>query len=248
MAVQPVALVTGSGKRRVGRYVAETLAAHGYRLVLHYLHSAVDAEEAVADFRGRGVDAIAVGADLGDEAAVDTLVGTALGRFGRLDVLVNCASIWQRKRLEEIRAADVCAHFAANVLGTFLCTRTAGLAMVGQPTGGCVVNVGDWAEARPYPHYAAYFATKGAIPTLTRCLAVELGTRNPNVRVNCVLPGPVLFQADAPGAERREAVSATLVKRGPAGERCPGGAQPDRQRLRHWGVLDGRRRPHGLCE
>src|SRR5205085_4192353 len=126
------------------------------------------------------------------------LFAAARERFGRLDVLVNCAAIWRPKRLEDVSAADVRAHFDSNVLATFLCGREAGLVMVGQPEGGCIVNVGDWAEARPYPGYAAYFASKGAIPTLTRCLAVELGTRNPRVRVNCVLPGPVLLPADLP--------------------------------------------------
>src|SRR5204862_2998050 len=105
------------------------------------------------------------------------------------------------------------AHFEANVLGTFVCAQEAGLLMAAQPQGGCVVNLGDWAEVRPYPDYAAYFATKGAIPTLTRCLAVELGTRNPRVRVNAVLPGPVMLPADLPAAEREEAINATLVKR-----------------------------------
>ena len=69
----------------------------------------------------------------------------------------------------------------------------------------------DRAEARPYPNYAAYFASKGAIPTLTRCLAVELGTRNPRVRVNGILPGPVMLPPDLPEEERREAIAATLV-------------------------------------
>jgi pteridine reductase len=213
MSIQRVALVTGSGKRRVGRAVADALAARGHRLVLHYRSSAAEAEEAVTEFRGRGVEAVALRADLTDEAEVDALVAGALERFGRIDVLANCAAVWQRKRLEDVRAADVRAHFEANVLGTFLCARAAGLAMVRQPEGGCIVNVGDWAESRPYLNYAAYFATKGGIPTLTRCLAVELGTRNPHVRVNCVLPGPVMLPPDLPEAERREAIDATLVRR-----------------------------------
>src|SRR5207302_3652445 len=66
---------------------------------------------------------------------------------------------------------------------------------------------------RLYLHYAAYFASKGAIPALTRCLAVELGSRNPRVRVNCILPGPVLLSPDLPEAERRQAIEGTLVKR-----------------------------------
>jgi pteridine reductase len=181
--------------------------------VLHYRTSAAEAAEAVAELAGRGVPAAAFAADVSDEAGVRSLFQQAVERFGRLDVLVNCAAVWQSKRLEDVTAADVRRHFETNLLGTFLCGREAGLIMVGQPEGGCVVNVGDWAEARPYPNYAAYFASKGGIPALTRCLAVELGMRNPRVRVNCVLPGPVMLPADLPEAERREAIDATLVKR-----------------------------------
>ncbi len=213
MAQGPVAVVTGSGKRRVGWHVAAALAARGYALVLHYWTSSAEAAESVAEFQARGVEVLPYQADLSDETAVRGLFAAARERFGRLDVLVNCAAIWRPKRLEDVSAADVRAHFDANVLGTFLCSREAGLLMVGQPEGGCIVNLGDWAEARPYPGYAAYFASKGAIPALTRCLAVELGTRNPRVRVNCVLPGPVLLSADLPEAERREAIDATLVRR-----------------------------------
>ena len=85
--------------------------------------------------------------------------------------------------------------------------------MIRQSEGGCIINIGDWAVARPYLNYAAYFPSKGAIPTLTRCLAVELGSRNPKVRVNCILPGPVMLPPDLPEAERQQAIDATLVKR-----------------------------------
>ena len=72
---------------------------------------------------------------------------------------------------------------------------------------------GDWAVARPYPHYAAYFPSKGAIAALTRSLAVELAMRNPRVRVNCIMPGPVLLPLDLPEAERQHAIQGTLLKR-----------------------------------
>src|SRR5207253_1069499 len=75
-----------------------------------------------------------------------------------------------------------------------------------------IVTIGDWAVARPYLDYATYFAAKGAIPTLTRMFAVELGTRNPKVRVNCIQPGPVMMPPDLPTPERREAIASTLVK------------------------------------
>jgi pteridine reductase len=85
--------------------------------------------------------------------------------------------------------------------------------MVRQPEGGCIITLGDWAVVRPYVDHVAYFASKGAIPTLTRCLAVELGTRNPRVRVNCIEPGPVMLPPDLPEAERREAIASTLAQR-----------------------------------
>jgi pteridine reductase len=84
--------------------------------------------------------------------------------------------------------------------------------MVRQPEGGCIITFGDWALARPYVGYAAYFLSKGAVPALTRTLAVELGTRNPRVRVNCIMPGPVMLPLELTEAQRRQAIDATLVK------------------------------------
>lgn len=206
-------MVTGAGKRRVGAHVADALANRGYALVIHYRSSAAEANEAVALYRDRGVEAVALQADLSDEKAVQTLVAQALAEFGRLDVLVNCAAAWNRKRLEDATAADVRRFFDTNTLGTFLCSQHAGLAMVKQKEGGSIITIGDWATVRPYLNYAAYFPSKGAIPTMTRALAVELGTRNPAVRVNCIMPGPVLLPPDLPESERQQAINATLVKR-----------------------------------
>jgi pteridine reductase len=213
MPASRVALVTGSGKRRVGSVVADALARRGFAIAVHYRTSATEAAETVAGLRTHGVEADAFAADLTDEQAVRDLVRRVVERFGRIDALVNCAAIWQRKRLEEITAADVRRHFDTNTLGTFLCCQQAGLAMVAQPEGGVIVNLGDWAEARPYLDYAAYFPSKGAVSALTRSMAVELAHRNPRVRVNSILPGPVMLPPDLPDAERRQAINATLVKR-----------------------------------
>jgi pteridine reductase len=213
MSRSKVALVTGSGKRRVGWYIAQALAARGYSLAIHYRSSEAEATESVAAFRERGIEAIAVQADLTDERSVSHLIDRTLTCLGRLDVLVNSAAAWKSKRLEDVTAADVRHYFETNTLGTFLCSQQAGLAMAKQPEGGCIVLVGDWAITRPYVNYAAYFPSKGAIPTVTRTLAVELGSRNPAVRVNCILPGPVLLPPDLPELERRQAINATLVKR-----------------------------------
>jgi len=213
LSASTVALVTGGGKRRLGWHVADALADRGYGLAIHYRGSAAEASDAIAYFRHRGIEAVAIQADVTDEQQVRALVQATLDRFGRLDLLVNCAAVWKRKRLEEVTAADVRLHLETNVLGTFLCAQHAGLAMARQAAGGCIVNLGDWAEARPYLDHAAYFPSKGAIPALTRCLAVELATRNPRVRVNCILPGPVMLPPDLPPGERRQAILGTLVKR-----------------------------------
>ncbi|MFL5342484.1 MAG: SDR family NAD(P)-dependent oxidoreductase [Gemmataceae bacterium] len=212
MTAPRVALVTGSGAKRVGWRVADALVGRGFALAVHYHHSAAEAADNVAGFRARGVPAEAFCADLVDESAVQMMMDGVLQRFGRLDVLVNCAAIWQRKPLEDVTAADVRAHFEANVLGTFLCSQRAGLVMVNQPEGGLIVTVGDWAEARPYRNYAAYFASKGALGALTRCLANEFAFRNPKVRVNCLLPGPVMLPPDLSDEERRHSIGGTLVK------------------------------------
>jgi pteridine reductase len=213
MAATKVALVTGSGKRRVGYHVAQALAQRGYSLVIHYNRSAEEARQTQAELQAQGVQSLALGANLTDEGAVASMVRQTLDLFGRLDVLVTCAAVWKRKKLEEVTAADVRLHLETNTLGTFLCCQHAGLAMVKQPEGGSIITLGDWAEARPYLDYAAYFPSKGAIPVLTRSLAVELAARNPNVRVNCILPGPVLLPPDLPAAERQESIAGTLVKR-----------------------------------
>jgi pteridine reductase len=209
----PVALITGSGKKRVGAAVAQRLAQAGYAIAVHYRTSRAEAMETVTGLKSHGVPAEAFSADLADESSVLKFVADVLARFGRVDVLVNCAAVWQSKRLEDVTADDVRFHFDTNALGTFLMCQQVGLQMVKQPEGGAIVNIGDWAELRPYTNYAAYFPSKGAITAITKTLAVELGTRNPRVRVNQVSPGPVMLPPDLPPSEREEAVRGTLVKR-----------------------------------
>lgn len=208
-----VALITGSGKRRIGNAVAEALAARGYAVALHYNRSAEDARESVLLLRQKEVRAEAFQADISREEEVDRLFEQVEKKFDRLDVLVTAAALWQSKQLEEVTADDVRRHFEINTLGTFLCCRRAGLIMVGQAEGGAIVTIGDWAIERPYPHYAAYFPSKGAIPTMTRTFAVEFALRNPAVRVNCIMPGPVMVPEDLAEHEVKGAIAGTLLKR-----------------------------------
>ncbi len=130
-----VALITGAGRRRVGWHVAQSLAERGYALVIHYHTSAAEAAETVAQLAGRGVEAIALGADLADEGQVRQLVAASLEWFGRINVLVNAAAIWKAKPLEQVTAADVRQNFEMNTLGTFLCCQHVGLAMACRAKG-----------------------------------------------------------------------------------------------------------------
>ncbi|MBN1909762.1 MAG: SDR family oxidoreductase, partial [Pirellulales bacterium] len=180
---------------------------------VHYHRSADEAQETVQELQAQGADARAFQADVADEAEVARLVDQTMDAWGRIDVLVTAAAIWERKRLEDVQADDVRRHFEINALGTFLCCQKVGLIMTGQPEGGAIVTLGDWATSRPYPDYAAYFPSKGAVETLTRSLAVELAERNPKVRVNCIQPGPVMLPADLSAATRTDSIAGTLVKR-----------------------------------
>lgn len=208
-----VALVTGSGKRRVGNVVARALAERGYHIALHYNRSGDEARKTLEELASHRVRAEAFQADLADEDGVNRLFDDVLQSFGRLDVLVTAAAIWNRTPFEDITADDLRQHFEINTLGTFLCCQRAGLIMAQQPEGGSIITIGDWATERPYPNYAAYMVSKGAIPTMTRTLAVELARRNRAIRVNCVLPGPVMVPENLGEHEVKGIVAGTLLQR-----------------------------------
>ena len=209
----PVALVTGSGAPRVGNVIVRAFAARGYRCVMHANRNLAAAEETARQLTASGRECIALQAELTDDDQLRRLIDNAWLQWGRLDILVNAAAIWERKSLEELAPDDVRRHFEVNTLAVFEASRYAGLKMVAQPKGGAIVNLGDWATERPYLDYAAYFPSKGAVPALTRSLAVELAARNPRIRVNAVLPGPVMLPESLSEAERQSAIAGTLVKR-----------------------------------
>ena len=207
-----VALVTGGG-RRVGHTIVRALAARGYAVAIHANSSLAEAREAAAAREAVGIPALAVTANLRDEGPVRAMVHRVADHFGRIDAVVTSAAIWHRQPFEAVTADDLRQHFDVNVVGSFVVAQEAAMTMIDQETGGSIVCVGDWAVARPYRDYAGYFPSKGAIPTMTRTLAVELAARNPRLRVNCVLPGPVMLPPDLSAEERAEAVAGTLVKR-----------------------------------
>jgi pteridine reductase len=214
----PVALIMGAGRNRIGRAIAEQLGCRGYRLAIHSHTSLPEAQAYCTEVRDRDIHAIAVSADITDERAVVDMVEQVYDEHERIDVLINTAAIWHPKPLEETQAKDVRQHFEVNVLGTFLSAKHVGEVMIGQPRGGAIINFGDWAVARPYEGFAAYFASKGAIETMTRSLAVELAARNQRIRVNAILPGPVMLPSDLPEDQRQKVIQGTLGKREGTGE------------------------------
>lgn len=205
----PVALVTG-GAIRVGAAIVRELAARGYRVAIHANTSLDRAQDLATELSNSGHTAAAFGADLRDEDATRAMVDRVRRHFGRLDALVNSAATWSPTPLADVMADDVRRFFEVNTLSTFVCCQHAGLIMMEQDVGGAIVNIGDWAVERPYRDYGAYFISKGAISTLTRMFAVELA---PKVRVNAVLPGPVLLPERVSEADRRRAITGTLLGR-----------------------------------
>ncbi|MCO6042741.1 SDR family oxidoreductase [Aeoliella sp. ICT_H6.2] len=207
-----VALITGSGSKRVGYHIAKHLARRGWRIAIHFRTSGESATENVEELRQSGTEAERFQADLTREDEVAKLIEQVHGRFGSLDAAVNAAAIWKTVPLEELSADDLLRSFRVNTLGTFLVCRYAGLKMVEQRTGGAVVTFGDALIEHPYLDHAAYFVSKGAIPTLTRSLAVEFAARNPAVRVNSIAPGPILTPPGMSDEEQEVRRESTLVK------------------------------------
>lgn len=210
---KPVVWVTGSGAPRVGQCVAEYFGVRGYRVVIHTCNSVDEAEKFATSLNARGIESLVVRGAVEEEDFAKSAVTNILETFGRLDVLVNSAAIWNWRPLEETTKADVQRQFEVNSLGTFLCSQAAGLQMAKQASGGSIVLIGDWAVHRPYRDFAAYFAGKGAIETMTRSFAIELASRNPAIRVNAVLPGPVLLDPSISESKAESIRNQSLLKR-----------------------------------
>ena len=207
-----VALITGSGADRIGNRIARELIKDGFEVALHYHCSRESAECTVSDIVAQGGIAHCFRADVRSEAEVDRLIGDVTDRFGRLDLLVNAASQWNKQRLEDVTADEILTAFSVDVLGTFLCARRAGLVMAQQAEGGCIVNIGDASMLQPRTGEPAYYLAKGTIPTMTRMLAVELATRNPAVRANAVLPGSVMAPESFTESQRQQRRSESLTQ------------------------------------
>lgn len=210
---QPVALVTGSGAARVGRAIARELAEAGCITVLH-AHRSIDAvQKVVKAWCLEGLQASYVTGAIDDPHNAEAWCAEIRQRHGGLHILVNSAAAWEPTSLDELDEAKLLAQWRVNLMGPALLCRAAGLIMAQQTHGGAIVNIGDWALARPYRDFAAYLLSKGSIEGLTQTMAVELASRNSAIRVNAVMPGPVLLDERIGPEARRTIIEQSLLKR-----------------------------------
>ena len=181
-----VAIVTGASKG-IGAGIAKGLAAEGASVVVNYSSSREGADRVVAEITGSGGTAIAVQGNVSKGADVERLFAETEKAFGTLDVLVNNAGVFQFDPLEAVTETEFHREFDTNVLGPILMTQEA-VKRFG-PEGGSVINIGSVVVRNPPPGAVVYVATKGALDSVTRVLASELGGRK--IRVNSINPGGV---------------------------------------------------------
>lgn len=209
---RPVALVTGAAKR-VGARIAARLHAAGYDLALHHRASPEAMAALVSGLEAaRPHSTLILQGELGDDDAPARLVGETLARFGRLDALVNNASAFFPTPLGRATPAMWDALFAANARGPFFLAQAAAPAL--RAAGGAIVNLGDIYGERPLKSHTIYCMAKAALLMLTQSLAKELA---PDVRVNAVAPGAVMWPEQGK-AEQEKAAMLANTPLGRAGE------------------------------
>lgn len=203
-----VALVTG-GAVRVGKAIALALADGGADIAFSYNTSVEAAAETAAEIRAKGRRAFYAKADAGQVSEAQALVEAAAANLGRLDVLVNSASLWRRTPFATLDEATWDRVYSVMVKGTAFTSHAAAPYLTAHGDGA-IVNIIDLSAYLPFPNFMAHSAGKAGVLNLTYSLAAELA---PAVRVNAIAPGPVMPQPGLTEEELRATARRTLLRR-----------------------------------
>ncbi|GAA5481194.1 SDR family NAD(P)-dependent oxidoreductase [Haloferula sargassicola] len=186
------ALVTGASKG-IGAAIAKQLAADGASVIVNYATDQAGADRTVAAITGAGGKALAIQANIAKPDEVSRLVEESAKAFGKLDIVVNNAGVYQFETLEELTPEQFYRNFDTNVLGLLLTTKEAVRHFPEE--GGSVIHISSVVATKGFANNAIYSATKGAVDAATRALAAELGPRG--IRVNAISPGMVSTEGSA---------------------------------------------------
>ena len=200
-----VALITGG--RRIGASVATELARRGAHVAIAYRASRAEAEETAASLRTLTRRAFVIQADLQQPDACRRVVEETVAEFGRFDVLVNMASIYREKKIDDLTLEDWDTQMAIDLRAAWLCSHAA-IPHMRRSGGGRIINFSDWVarSGRPrYPGYLPYYVAKAGVIALTEALALELAADQ--ILVNAIAPGPIVAPpgtsaADSAAVER----------------------------------------------
>jgi pteridine reductase len=206
---RPVALITGAAKR-VGATIARTLHAAGYDLALHHRQSQADMALLVTELEAvRANSTLVLQAELADFDRLPELIARTVGRFGRLDALVNNASSFLPTPIGNVTPAQWDGLFASNARAPFFLSQAAAMHL--RASHGAIVNLVDIHAERPLRNHTVYCMAKAALAMLTLSLAMELG---PEVRVNGIAPGAVLWPESGKAyADQQSLIAATPLRR-----------------------------------
>lgn len=207
-----VVLITGG--KRIGQVVARALARRGADVALSYRGSRDEAEQTAADVRAEGRRAAVIAADVGKADDCAALVAAVVAQLGRIDVVINMASIYAAKDFDATTEQDWQRNLDINLRSVFLVSKAAVPHMRRQRGGGRIINFGDWLARSGRPNYkgfVAYYTAKAGVIALTEALALELAPDQ--ILVNAIAPGPILPPPDMNDEEAAEVAAATPVGR-----------------------------------